>query len=305
MDTRSQIEPQEDSPEHAVIGSYPTARQAHEAGLSVLAFGKPYWIHFSEGRFQLLVQRTFETELKREVEIAAIRNRYWPPGSLDLPAQTISKLPTVFSICAIVTVFSIQTHMPWLTELGVNSSSSVWELGQWWRILTAITLHADLSHLSGNILGLSLFGYLSCRYLGNGLAWLLVVLSAAAANATGVVLNLGQPYQSLGASTAVFAALGLISGFPLGTFILSKHPLQQRDWLIPFLGGCILFAWMGGGEFPTDVAAHLWSFAYGLLAAILVATTALHTKLTTLHQNLLLLIAPALLAGAWLWALST
>lgn len=286
----------------AIIGSFRTARQAHEAGLSVLAYGKAYWVHPSEDRYQLVVQKEFASELKREVEIAALQNRYWPPASLDLPVRTISKLPTAFALVTIITIYALQSTDPSWKEAGINSSEAVWELGEWWRIVTAMTLHADLSHLAGNLLGLSLFGYLSCRYLGNGLAWLLIVLSAAAANTASVLTNLGEPYQSLGASTAVFAALGLITGFPIGTFIRSKDPIQQRDWLIPFFGGCILFAWMGGGEFPTDVAAHLWSFLFGLIAATLVGATALHAKLRNVHQTVLLLVTPSLLAAAWLLA---
>ncbi|MBC2607305.1 rhomboid family intramembrane serine protease [Pelagicoccus albus] len=292
----------EDSEQLAVLGSYRTTRLAHEAGLAVLAYGEHYWVHMESGRYLLVVRREQAEALKREVEISTLRNRYWPPQSLELPVRSIRKGPTILAILGIILAFSLQTAHPEISTLGVNNSQAVWENGEWWRIFTAMTLHADLSHLAGNLLGLSLFGYLSCRYLGNGLAWFLIVISAAASNATSILANLGQDYQSLGASTAVFAALGLIAGFPLGVFLRAKEPIQQRDWLIPFFGGCVLFAWMGGGEFPTDVAAHLWSFGYGALFATLIGVTALHAKLKKVAQSFLLLAAGTLLGAAWFWA---
>ena len=89
-------------------------------------------------------------------------------------------------------------------------------------------------------------------------------------------------FFSLGASTAAFAALGLLTGFPIGTYLRSQEPMTTRDWLIPFFGGCVLFAWLGGGDFPTDVAGHLWSFIYGLaLSHHRVLDFALHENLET------------------------
>lgn len=296
--------PDETSDDFAVIGNYRSARKAHEAGLSVLAAGHHYWVRVNEGRFLLIVPGKHAELLRNEVAIATIRNRYWPPRSLDLPLRTTSMLPTAVFVVFLVIVFALQNRSPDLEILGANNSHSVLQLGEWWRIVTAITLHADLGHLAGNILGMSLFGHLCCRYMGNGLAWLLILVTAALSNLTNVFLNAGQDYVSLGASTAVFSALGLLAGFPIGSFIRSRDPILTRDWLIPFFGGCVLFAWMGGGNFPTDVAGHLWSFGYGLVASIIVASTALHGKLKAGHQRALLLLAATAVGAGWLRALA-
>jgi len=284
-------------------GRYRTARRAHEAGLAVMAAGHSYWIHEDEDYFVLLVDRRHADILRREVQIADIKNRYWPPPSVDLPTKTTSKIPTVLFGLFLVVVFTAQGRFPFLREIGMNSSIGVMENGEFWRIITAITLHADLGHLAGNLMGIGLFTYLCARYLGNGFAWLLIIVVSAASNLTNAVVQSGLPYFSLGASTAVFAALGLLTGFPVGIYLKSREPLQTRDWLVPFSGGCLLFAWMGGGDFPTDVAAHSWSFVYGSAASAIVAFLSLHAKMSPVVQKGMLLGAWVVIGGSWILAL--
>ncbi len=297
-----QVDPNNEDP-FVAIGKYRTSRQAHEAGLAVLAAGRPYWIHQDEDYFVLVVDRRHADVLRQEVRIADIKNRYWPPPSVDLPTKTTSKLPTVLFGLILVVVFNAQGRYPSLTEIGMNSSEGINQSGEFWRIITAITLHGDLGHLAGNLLGIGLFTYLSARYLGIGFAWALIIAVSAASNLTNAVVQAGDPYISLGASTAVFAALGLLTGFPVGMYLRSKEPFQTRDWLVPLSGGCLLFAWMGGGEFPTDVAAHFWSFVYGSLASAMVATLSLHAKISPTGQKGMLLAAWGAILGSWIVAL--
>ena len=283
----------------ALVGRYRTARQAHEAGLAVLAAGHPYWIHQEDGGFILVVHSQQADLLRHEVRIAEIKNRYWPPQSIDLPTKTTRKTPTLAFALLLIVVFAAQNRIPVLEQLGMNSSEGVIGRGELWRTITAITLHGDLGHLAGNLFSIGLFTYLSARYLGNGLAWLLIIAISALSNLTNSVIHSGESYFSLGASTAVFAALGLLSGFPLGLFLRSREPLQTRDWLVPLSGGCLLFAWMGGGEFPTDVAGHFWSFVYGTLASGAVAAMALHAKISPRWQSNLIGIAWGAIAVCW------
>jgi len=82
--------------------------------------------------------------------------------------------------------------------------------GELWRAVTALTLHADLAHLLANIGFGALFGGLAARVYGAGCGWLLILVAAVAANAVnGLTMPAGR--ASLGASTAVFAALGTLA----------------------------------------------------------------------------------------------
>ena len=288
----------------AVIGIYATSRGAHEAGLAVLAAGHPYRVDRKRGKYVLVVAEEHLDMLRREVEIAEIRNRFWPPPSLDLPSKSISKVPTAIAVSLLCLTFYLQQEFRALTDLGMNGTEEV-AAGQWWRLVTATTLHADIGHLAGNLLGFVVFAHLCCRYMGNGLAWLMILFSAALSNLTNVYMHWGEAYHSLGASTAVFAALGLLTGFPIGSYFRSREPILSRDWLIPFVGGCFLFAWMGGGEYPTDVGGHLWSFFYGLVLAVLIASTAVYTKLSHRHQSAGLLAVGLVVSVCWALALGS
>ena len=92
--------------------------------------------------------------------------------------------------------------------------------GEWWRVFTALTLHGSLKHLLGNIVFGSLFGILAGGLVGPGIAWLGIVLAAAVANTLNVFL-LDATHRSIGASTAVFAALGMLSGFVVVVSLLA------------------------------------------------------------------------------------
>lgn len=82
--------------------------------------------------------------------------------------------------------------------------------GEWWRSLTAISLHSDIRHLASNVsTGLVFLGLAMAEY-GAGQALLAMTLAGALANGVGLLLR-PVPYFGLGASGAVMAALGLIA----------------------------------------------------------------------------------------------
>ena len=84
--------------------------------------------------------------------------------------------------------------------------------GEWWRAVTALTLHIELDHLGGNLAFGAFFGYFIGRYLGAGVGWLAVLLAAAGANVLNAWVQ-SPAHRSIGASTAVFAALGLLVAY--------------------------------------------------------------------------------------------
>src|SRR5450432_4352484 len=59
-----------------------------------------------------------------------------------------------------------------------SASAALIVHGQWWRAVTALTLHADLLHLAGNVVACLLFVSAVGRWLGAGLGALLVVGTA-------------------------------------------------------------------------------------------------------------------------------
>lgn len=185
--------------------------------------------------------------------------------------------------------------------------------GQWWRVWTALTLHLDGPHLAANTVAGIWFGYLAGRLIGAGNAWLLVLLGAGAANWIEAHFA-PEGYRSVGASTAVFTALGLLSAYSWST----RFRLPQR-WAArwgPLVAGIALLGWTGtGGAEATgprgadgaevDVVAHALGFAIGLLPGAAAAWRPVARVLGRLPQWLMGLAALALLAWAWWRALSS
>jgi membrane associated rhomboid family serine protease len=172
--------------------------------------------------------------------------------------------------------------------------------GQWWRALTALTLHLDAAHLGANLAAGVWFGYLAGRLLGPGSAWALIVTGAGAANLLeGLIAPAG--HRSAGASTAVFTALGLLAVRSW----LDGYAQRQR-WALrvsPLVAGIVLLAWLGSAGEHTDVFAHLSGFVVGGLLGALSARGTMRHLLERIPQWLAGAWALGLVGLAWLCAL--
>ncbi|MEQ8857789.1 MAG: rhomboid family intramembrane serine protease [Pseudomonadales bacterium] len=145
-------------------------------------------------------------------------------------------------------------------ENGVMDATRVTQ-GEWWRTVTALTLHGDLAHLMSNSAFGAVFGLFVGRYLGSGLGWLLVLLAAACGNGINAFVQ-NSGFRSVGASTATFAALALV-----GAFVWRRGYTRGWDWrrrFAPVFGGVALLAYTGFGGGNTDVMAHVTGFGCGL-----------------------------------------
>ncbi len=173
--------------------------------------------------------------------------------------------------------------------------------GEVWRLVTAQTLHSGVKHLLGNLVFGTFFGLFAGRLLGSGVAWLTIVVSAAAANLLNILM-LDPGHRSVGASTAVFAALGLVAGY------VWKGKLMRQDrWsdrFGPIIGGLALLMYTGTGGPNTDIGAHLFGFICGFGAGILLIRNAIALKDPELQLRSGLL-AIGIVCGSWAIALMT
>lgn len=172
--------------------------------------------------------------------------------------------------------------------------------GEWWRVFTALTLHKDVGHLLGNLGFGGFFGVLAARVIGSGVTWLTVVLTAGAANALNTAL-LTSFHRSIGASTAVFAALGLVAGFVWRGRLMAQDRWPYR--LGPIIGGIALLAYTGTGDESTDIGAHLAGFVCGFGGGILL-TRAAPVFASARLQWLCGALSPLVLVAAWWLALA-
>ena len=170
--------------------------------------------------------------------------------------------------------------------------------GEFWRLATALTLHADLGHIVANSVFGALFGLLAGRYLGSGLAWLCIVLGGTFGNALNALLRT-EHFSSIGASTATFAAIGVYAAFMWRSGHFRARPWQRG--FAPIFAAIGIFAFIGIGDDDTDVLAHATGLLCGLLLGLWVAYSRLHLA-GPQAQRFFGAVAAAWMLGAWLLA---
>ena len=133
--------------------------------------------------------------------------------------------------------------------------------GEWWRALTALSLHVDFDHLASNMVAGALLAVLITPVLGAGLTWLSILLAGGIGNGLNALVQPAD-HAAIGASTAVFAALGLLAAL--------KWRRDARNWArglrrwLPLAAGIALLAFLGTGGERTDVGAHVMGFLTGI-----------------------------------------
>jgi membrane associated rhomboid family serine protease len=170
--------------------------------------------------------------------------------------------------------------------------------GEWWRLLTALTVHSDVVHLASNLFFMMLFSMAVCRTFGGGLGWLLILVGGAAGNAA-TVLALEPEFSSVGASTACFAALGIVSvSQSVQNLRRSGHwrSIWSRAW-IPLAAGVAVLS-VTGAHPGSNVTAHLFGFLMGVSLALPFSWSD-RRWIPTWAQRLLAAAAAAMLAWAW------
>jgi membrane associated rhomboid family serine protease len=135
--------------------------------------------------------------------------------------------------------------------------------GEFWRGITSLSLHADIVHLSSNLLFFVILLKPLIYFLGEGKAWFLVVLSGFIGNVIADYI-----YQlnhiSIGFSTSVFGAIGILSVFNF----YGKEETSLTGKLLPFGAALGLFAFTGIGK-NVDVIAHFTGLISGVAVTLI------------------------------------
>jgi membrane associated rhomboid family serine protease len=251
-------------------------------------------------------------QARAELELYERENRGWPPRDVfPVPAPGALRSAGLFALVLIV-AFALQRSVAFglgWKAAGLASAQAI-RAGEVWRAATALTLHSDFVHLLGNVLFGALFGALAAQALGAGPGWLLVLATGVLGNWTNAWVS-GPAHASLGASTAVFGALGLAAGAEWRRRHELAHPWIRR--LAPLLGGAFFFAWLGvsardvpgefGGPVRVDVLAHLFGLAWGLVLGVLFGRLAARARSGSVRW-ITGLATLAILATAWALALA-
>ena len=170
--------------------------------------------------------------------------------------------------------------------------------GERWRTVTALTLHADPSHLLANVVSGALLFTALCRVVGPGVGAWLVLLAGAGGNALNAFMH-GAHHDAVGASTAVLGAVGALSGLA-AVRARGMQGRRGRAW-VPLAAGLALLAMLGADR-RTDLGAHFFGFVTGIGLGI-AAAFAVPRPLGRAAQSVLALGALGAVVACWLIAL--
>ena len=233
-----------------------------ESGLVLEAKGLPYDVSELDGAWVLLVSPEAAAGAREELARYAAERRIVrdePPavipfGGAGLGAGIYAAVLLLTAYCA-----GIQwLGMDWLASGALQPLAGA---GEWWRAVAALTLHLDQAHLLGNLLFGVGIGILAGKVFGPGLAWASIVGAGAVANYLDMLIS-PSTHRAVGASTAVFAALGLLAGFAWRQRLTLRERFRYR-WAPLFAGVCLL-GFLGAGGEHVDVLGHALGFAMGV-----------------------------------------
>jgi membrane associated rhomboid family serine protease len=264
----------------------------------------PHNLDHDTNNWQLWVTADQELRAIHELESYFAENKDWPPPppAPDNDFTPLLQPPTLLLIGGLILFFSItgpwKNHSLWFVQ-GAGDGERILQQGEWWRLLTSLTLHADTVHLLSNCLIGGWLIHFFCRLTGTGLGLCALLLTAGCGNLLNVLVH-GPDHRFIGFSTAVFAVIGMLA--------VLTHQRRKKitgyHILIPFMAGTALLAMLGSSGEHTDLGAHLFGLLCGLLFGQVLGREPLHSLRHSLSfQFLSFLLFLSLLIGSWLLAL--
>lgn len=263
----------------------------------------PHRLVLREGRWVIHVPESSAESAMQAIEAFERENLHWPPSPLHAPADEQAPYDSwsaygaaFFLLVAFTWMGPYDSHAVFLRAGAADAQAIV--AGETWRMVTALSLHADLPHLLGNVIALALLGTPVCRFLGGGVGLVMILSTGVVGNFLVAVSGPG-PHISVGASTATFGALGLLCGHAaLSAYRQSRtwRSMWSRAW-IPLGAGMAMMAFTGAAP-GSDVLAHIYGFLVGLVIILPPAWTGTRSVPDWMQRGLELFVVFILLF-AW------
>ncbi len=273
-------------------------RQADEWALVLVSEGVPVAVQRESDGYSLRVRDSDALRAMSILDLYALENL--PPPAVEVEPHHPGAFNAALAAMGTLLIFFMVTgarddSVRWFDRGSADAAQIL--SGELWRTITALTLHADLGHVLGNVVAGTLFVTPLGRSLGPGLAILLVLVAGAGGNFVNAILH-GTAHSSVGASTSVFGAVGLLGG--RGVVRRGRTGARGHRRWAPFAGGLALLAMLGTGP-RADLGGHLFGLLVGVGLGILVALAIRRPPSTAMQW---LLGATAVLAVLYSWGLA-
>jgi membrane associated rhomboid family serine protease len=220
--------------------------------------------YISADHIEIYVNTKQKERALYEISAYDRENRDWPPA-----VQSDNFVPTFRAMSSMVIgilIFIYGMTGDWHHESiwfqkGAGDSAAILNNFEFYRLVTPLTLHADVVHLLGNcFLGGILLHYF-LHLTGNGIGLFTMLVTATTANLINVVMH-GPGHLFVGFSTAVFSIIGMLCtiSFALKTNRFTFH------FFMPVMSGLAFLAFLGSSGERTDLGAHLFGLLCGLIS---------------------------------------
>jgi len=275
-----------------------TREQVHAYCLVLDAYNLPYVSDKTADGGRIWVEQDVYGSARDLVAQYIIEN----PEPTEPPQPALSPMSRTYSALWICLVLSaahwiIHTSDDVAQIIDVYGASAARILqGEVYRAATALMIHADLPHLVGNLAAIALLGTLVCTITGAGVGWLIILLSGISGNLINA-FYFQHSHLSVGASTAVFGALGFLAAFQFQRKRSSNRRDQRKKAWLPLAGGLALLGFLGTAE-HADLMAHLFGMLAGICFGILYARLWL-PHIREKHQAYCIVALVVIIALSW------
>lgn len=241
-----------------------SAERARIYGLILESVGIPYKIHPNGHLMSIAVYSKYRQPAIKAVALYLKEN---PPPAVAGHIIVGSGTGTTYSALYILPFLALihwaivpgYEHQVFVDAFGADARQIIG--GGIHRCITALLLHKDWPHVFNNIAGLALFGTVAASICGWGVGWFMILLSGAVGNMF-TALWYRQAHIAIGASTAVFGALGLC--IALNLWRRARAPQTSWRMWLPLAGGFALLGFLGSSP-HSDLMAHLSGFFAGMM----------------------------------------
>lgn len=273
--------------------------QAHLLSLVLDTSGIGHRVIESTDGFRIDVPHLSVDEAKETVD----RYRAENPTMDEKPPARLSQIGPGFRSGMVVALLLLSVHLAVQTSTAPDDYLAVFGAdarriagGEIYRCVTALVLHADAAHLSGNMVGIAIFGGAVCGLVGTGVGWLMILSCGLMGNLINAAVH-ETGHLSVGASTAVFGAVGLLSASQAVDAFRTGKGWKRMALVLG--GGVALLAFLGTSD-RSDIGAHLFGFAVGIVTGGL-GRFLVRRPSGIPAQALSGTIAVSILLLSWLW----
>jgi rhomboid protease GluP len=288
--------------QHVEVYRARNAKSVREYALVLNAQHIPF-VEIAMGKDRVLAVPAPEFERAQfELSHYAEENRNWPPRPAKVITLANGKQAAFWYGIVIVTFFLVDReglfHLPWHTAGRADAEAIL--SGEWWRTITALTLHADLLHLASNLAFGAFFIAFASHLLGTGVGLLAMLGSGILGTLLNAIIQ-DPSHLSIGASTSVFGAIG--------TYVACLWAQRRRQKIgalyiwSPLLFGSFFLGQLGMSGVNTDVVAHGTGFASGLLIGAILGRLGSEVLTSERLQSNCSIVAALLIAIGWIAAL--